>query len=88
MKIYKYSLPLPFKSEVIHLPSDFEILMVGTQEGNPVMWARVDPSSPIRALQFETHATGDDVDDGQIYVGTFFISWMVWHVFRDLGGVA
>ncbi len=44
--IYKYQLAV-VDEQVIPLPCTAEILSVGVQHGNPVLWAVVDPSHEV-----------------------------------------
>ena len=81
--IWKFPVPLKdtFKVE---MPSDSEVLCVQLQDGQPTIWAVVDPSSPKVETPFIIHGTGHPIsDEAGSYVGTFQLSnGLVFHLFE------
>lgn len=81
-RIYKYpiehgvcTIELPFRARVVH---------VGHQNGDPMIWAEVDPENvalPDRRC-FVHVGTGRDVQQGDEYVGSYQEGAFVWHVFE------
>lgn len=68
----------------MHLPVGARILSIQTQDdGEPYLWALVDPYAPAKEVSFETYGTGWDVpDDPGTYIGTYQeVDTYVWHVF-------
>jgi hypothetical protein len=86
MKVFKYTVPQPnddYVSEVI-LPVSAQILSVGIQKDEMVIWARVEyPNEPKRARQLIVGNTGVALPftNGR-FIGTVESSGVVWHVFE------
>lgn len=88
--IYKYTLNVTGFQE-IEVHSDYKILHVDTQYGEPRLWILVDPESPKIKLKFQTYGTGHPVDIDETnssvihnYIGTYLIDNgnLVFHVFQ------
>lgn len=78
----------------IELPGGAEILAVQVQQGQPCLWALVDPSEPLKAVRFRIYGTGHPIPTyGAMdhiygkYVGTYQMrdGHLVFHMFR-MGG--
>jgi len=84
MKIFKYVLSLS-ESQFVSMPIDSQILSVGVQNREIVIWAKVDPSMLTAAKHFLIYGTGWDLDnlDAYKYLGTVQIDRFVWHVFVE-----
>lgn len=90
--VYKYQIlwkEISSRGEVeIEMPCNSTILHVGTQEGRPCIWARIEKSSATRMIKFLILATGQKYDRlGEdceaIHVGTIFTDpALVFHVFE------
>ena len=83
--IYKYTLAITdFQS--IELPKDSQILSVQAQQGQPCLWALVDPKAPKVKRNFAIHGTGHPVEKAhrKIHIGTFKLSAgnLVFHCFE------
>lgn len=73
---------------VVTMPAGAEILCLQLQDGNPMMWAVVDPDEPWVARHFAIVGTGTGVPDDVVrYVGTWQTEFarspsLVFHVFE------
>lgn len=81
--IWKYTLHP--KTE-LEMPKAAEILTVGIQGDDIVMWAKVNPEAPLETRTFLGFGTGHDLPD-QIplkYVGTTLFTGhnLVFHIFE------
>ena len=80
MVIWKY--PLVLKDEQkIQMPLVAWPLCVQMQNGQPMLWMKVDPTSESVESTIYIVGTGHPVPDGRSYVGTFQVPPFVWHVF-------
>lgn len=80
--VYKY--PLPHQRDVtIELPRGAEILSVGAQDDNAVLWARADPHQPKVIRKLRIIGTGHPDADGT-FIGTILLhdGRLVFHVFE------
>lgn len=87
--VWKYV--LPFQADpFIDMPEGAEVLTVQMQEGQPVIWALVDPSIEVRRVRFLLALTGKGFDATHArYVGTFQIAkaGLVFHLFEMDPGI-
>ena len=89
--VYKYKLPLDDYVKVI-MPKDAEIISVGEQEQELVIWAVVDSTAiEHRNKEFRIAGTGHPLsrnlsnrpDEKLLFIGTVQHSnGLVWHVFE------
>lgn len=84
MRIYKY--PIPVSGEfILDLPKGSKPLCVQIQQGQPQMWAAIDPMAPLVKHLFQLCGTGHDREDINpfTYLGTFQVQGgtLVFHVF-------
>jgi hypothetical protein len=92
-KIFKYSLTGP--TTILSMPSGAQVLSVGVQGADIVLWAQVDPEPVTRYdRKFNAINTGDEVPSGTPdrpeyaeYIGTvsvpaFVNGVVVWHIFE------
>ena len=67
---------------VIPMPKDARVLCLQTQQGEPQLWARVDPAAPTEDRRFYVVGTGWDVPaEAATYVGTWQQGPFVFHLF-------
>lgn len=80
--IWKY--PLCRRSIELEMPTGAELLTVQMLDGDPVLWALVDPENPTEKRMFRAFEIGEGMpNDPGKYIGTFqsALSILVWHVF-------
>ena len=84
-RIYKYELPLKDKP-IIAMPYGAEILSVGEQEGEIVIWAQVDVDNPEIDKYFLIFPTGAEMICGiKSFIGTVQMkSGLVFHVYEKI----
>jgi hypothetical protein len=66
--VYKYQLPTEDYA-TLTMPMSAELLTVGAQKNQLVLWARVDTEAPPEQRRFRIAGTGHPKVDGE-YVGT------------------
>lgn len=77
-QIWKYR----FNSE-IKMPLDARVLTIQKQDGEPTIWALVNPNNELEVRNFTIVGTGNSFDDtNHKYIGTFQDSPFVWHLFE------
>ena len=90
MTIWKFELETTDK-QTIEMPVDSEILTVQTQNGEPCLWALVDPAAEKETRTFEVFGTGHtlhyDMGITKDYIGTYQLNSgaLVFHVFEHTG---
>jgi len=89
-RIYKYPFPIQVESDfVIHMPVGAKILTVQLQNGDPYIWAIVDPAAEICARSFLLFGTGNPLPTDITalpYIGTFQLrsGSFVFHLFEGI----
>lgn len=77
--IYKYAVG------TVYMPIGATILDVQVQNGQPQIWALVDPNAEVEVRNIVMYATGEKIQgDPGVYIGTFQIYNtlnLVYHVF-------
>lgn len=84
-RIFKYKLEVE-GAQHIEMPERADILCVQVQNGEPHIWARVDPAAPKEKVFFRTYGTGHEMEKSwKRYVGTYQLEGgaLVFHVFTD-----
>lgn len=89
--IYKYQLKVENR-QVIEMPAEATPLTIQIQEGNPCLWALVDPSVAIKQERtFLTFGTGHPIASSAslVYIATYqhyqqLNGRLVCHVFEEL----
>lgn len=84
-KVFKYILTVQ-RGSTVAMPADAKVVAVGEQHGKICMWAIVpDPQAPVVVRVFSVYGTGDPINPGADYLGTFFMlgGSLVWHVFEE-----
>ena len=67
----------------IEMPLDAKILTIQTQDGEPTIWALVNPNNELEIRNFRIVGTGNPFDDtNYTYIGTFQDGPFVWHLFE------
>lgn len=81
--IYKYSIPIERYFD-LNLPLGAEILTFQTQNGQPMIWALVNPENEMERRFFTIHGTGqpDYSEYSKAYIGTIQTGMLVWHLFE------
>jgi len=80
--IFKYQLNIQ-DFQVIYLPSDFKILKLDIQDGNPCLWCEVDNSSDMVNLNIHMRPTGFSFTGIEHnYIGTIGELY-VWHFYWE-----
>ncbi len=82
--VYKYGLPMNDVAEFM-MPIGAEILHIAEQDGNPCMWALVDPIATNELFRVRVAGTGHQIHEDDLeHLGTFFLQGgsLVFHVFK------
>lgn len=84
-RIYKYYLTNS-QRQLVELPQGFQILHVGQQDGNLVLWAMVDVDAPTEKVPIMIFGTGHPIPEDLFlyHIGTVQVGHFVWHVFEDI----
>lgn len=88
MKIYKYGLKI-IDEQALELPVGARILTLKTQNDLPFIWATVDPDAKLEKRNFYTYGTGHALPNDMsmmMYLGTYIVPNLVFHVFEQIQG--
>lgn len=77
--IWKFQLSL--SGDPIEMPEGAEIVFVGQQFGDPMVWAIVDPNAKTVDRMLVVRGTGWEWSSDERYLGSVQIPPFVWHVF-------
>ena len=83
--IHKYSLDTTDEDKItVMMPRVAKIVMVGSQNGQPFLWAIVDTESPLIARHYRLIATGQPIPGGHDHVASFTRNngESTWHLFE------
>ncbi len=83
--IHKYSLDTTHEDKImVMMPRVAKIVMVGSQNGQPFLWAIVDTESPLSARHFRLIATGQAIPGGYDHIASFTRNngESTWHLFE------
>lgn len=82
MTIWKFPLAVAVEN-AITMPAGARVLSVQMQNGQPTLWAMVDPSAPPTRRRFRLAGTGLECSDcaGLDFLATLQDGPYVWHVF-------
>ena len=83
--IYKYDVPIDLFFFHLDFPLGAQLLDFQTQNGQPVLWALVDPETVKETRHFAIRGTGTPMNDWRstdTYIGTIQIPPFVWHLFE------
>ncbi len=83
--IHKYALNATHADRVtVMMPRVATIVMVGSQEGHPFLWAIVDSESPLFERHYSLIATGQPIPGGYNHVASFTRNngESTWHLFE------
>jgi len=92
--VYKYPI-WPGSPAVVDIPAGAEIVHVGEQNSQPVLWALVDDAAPPEPREFWVYGTGHPISqpDQLVHLGTvqvppnaYLLQELVWHVFEKPRG--
>jgi hypothetical protein len=80
-RIWKYEIPLTeeFKLE---MPRGKQVVRIDVVDSVPYMWVLTRSGNAPEEYGFELHPTGVDIDTDRVYVGTFRIADVVFHLFE------
>ena len=87
-RVFKYR--IDYGNPIVAMPQGAELLCVGLQGKEIMLWALVEKDNPKEERIFYILGTGSQVTDGLSYVGTVFDSrpspgfqnGFVWHVWE------
>lgn len=84
--VYKYTVPIQDEFTVT-MPEGAKLLSFAAQNGDPMLWALVDPDAGFRTLRvFRLFGTGHTIVDSETltYVGTVLVHGddLVFHLFE------
>ena len=83
--IHKYSLDTTHEDKItVMMPRVAKIVMVGSQNGQPFLWAIVDTQSPLIERHYRLIATGQPIPGGHDHVASFTRNngESTWHLFE------
>ncbi len=83
--IHKYALDVTRDNKAtVMMPLVAKIVMVGSQEGHPFLWAIVDSDSPLLERHYRLIATGQPIPGGYNHVASFTRNngESTWHLFE------
>lgn len=84
MAIFEFSLEVT-DAQTVLMPGLATILCVQTQGGVPCLWALVNPDDELRPRKIMTYGTGQTIGNPGMYIGTYQLPGLVFHVFEDMG---
>ena len=83
--IHKYSLDTTREDKItVKMPRVAKIVMVGSQHGQPFLWAIVDTEHPLIERHYRLIATGQPIPGGHDHVASFTRNngESTWHLFE------
>lgn len=83
--IHKYPLDTINEDKVaVSMPRVARIVMIGSQHGQPFVWAIVDTESPLFVRHYRLIATGQPIPGGYEHVASFTRNngESTWHLFE------
>ena len=83
--IHKYSLDTTREDKItVMMPRVAKIVMVGSQNGQPFLWAIVDTEWPLIERHYRLIATGQPIPGGYHHVASFTRNngESTWHLFE------
>ena len=83
--IHKYSLDTTHEDKIkVLMPRVAKIVMVGSQNGQPFLWAIVDTEHPLIERHYRLIATGQPIPGGYDHVASFTRNngESSWHLFE------
>lgn len=84
--VYKYPLVVTDR-QLVKMPKEAKILTVQVQNGEPQMWALVNPDNETEEVPIRIHGTGHNIPDADrlAYIGTFQMPryGLVFHAFLE-----
>ena len=83
MEVWKFTTAGPrADQQLITMPAFADILSVGAQGSDIVIWASVDPNAVKEHRRIAVIGTGWEVPEGKKkFIGTVQLGAFVWHVF-------
>jgi hypothetical protein len=83
--VYKYPIEIASKQTLL-LPVGFYVIRVGLDlNGNPCIWAIVDPAKSEAEMTVHIVGTGFVVPENMVnrHIGSFVQGSFIWHAFLD-----
>ena len=80
-RIWKCQIPLTEEFE-LEMPRGKQIVKIDVVNGVPYMWILTRSGNAPEEYRFELHPTGADIDADRVYMGTFRIADVVFHLFE------
>lgn len=89
LKVFKYPIPINDDFEM-KLPRGAQILHIDSQQGQPMLWALVDPGALKETRRFRFAGTGHEIienPENLIHRGTFKLHGdaLIFHIFERKG---
>lgn len=83
MRIFKYVFDIGDYIKIA-MPVGAKILHVAMQQGDPCLWALVNPDHSVETRQFRIFGTGHPIDEPEslVHIATFQQPPFVWHLFE------
>lgn len=84
--IYQYRFT-PADIVVLNMPADAAVLTVEVSSGVPALLVLVDPERPTEQRVFRAFRTRNGLPaeiDQMIYIGTFHVEGVAWHLWEDV----
>lgn len=88
--IWKYPMPIsmfrgrPDSHMNIYVPSDYRVLSVQMQNGEPTMWCEVDPEAANVNQTVYVVGTGMELPDKKVrHIGSVIDGSFVWHFYME-----
>ena len=85
MKIWKYQLEKA-RTQLVRMPSKSEIMDIQMQNGEPTLWAMVDPETEVIEVRINTYGTGCETNENAFkdeYLSTVQDGEDVCHFFMN-----
>ena len=86
-KVYKYKLDLNWGSSkaVVVAPDPQRVVMFGCQSKDLFLWVEVIRDRPEKAAEFIIYGTGQEIEEGDAWVGSCQADGFVWHLYQRGG---
>ncbi len=83
--VHKFRLEYPDKPSIVKMDPYGVIVRVALQGRTVQLWAEVDPNARKEDRVFHTYGTGEPINTGEQWVGTYTFEEAGWHVYEVKG---